>query len=180
MVVRQRLFWRHGRSTVSAGQFVRWHDLFAVVDDGAIPLSQYAPIEEAMKEQAAAFPGGIACLVILPPGAKPPPDDVKARVKALLNSFGPQLVCLAYVIEGSGFKAVAARAALIGMKVFMSRPYPVFVETSMDVALHKVLPYLAKGKTITTDPRRIADAIAAGRTPGEPRQTGSASRTSER
>lgn len=154
---------------MSAGRFVQWHDLFVVIDDGAIPLQQYEPIETAMKEQAAAFPSGIACLVILPPGAKPPPDAVKARVKALLSSFGAKLTCLAYVIEGSGFKAVAARAALIGMKVFLSRPYPVYVETSMDGALRKVLPHLAKGKTVTSDVGRIGEAIAEGRANGAAR-----------
>ena len=148
---------------MSAGQFVQWQDLFAVVDDGAIPLGRYDLIEAAMKEQAKSVPTGIACLVILPPGARPPPDAVKARVKALLGGLAPNMSCLAYVIEGSGFKAVAARAALVGMKVFMSRPYPVYVETSMDAALRKVLPHLKKGQTVTTDIARIADTIAEGR-----------------
>ena len=153
---------------MSAGRFVQWHDLFVVVDDGAIPLAEYDPIEKAMKAQTDAFSTGIACLVILPPGAKPPPDLVKARVKALLTGLGPKLTCLAYVIEGSGFKAVAARAALVGMKVFMSRPYPVYVETSMDGVLRKVLPHLAKGKTVTTDVRRIGEAILEGRVGDRP------------
>jgi hypothetical protein len=148
---------------VSAGQYVQWHDLFVVVDDGAIPIADYDPIEAAMKEQAAAFPAGVACLVILPPGAKPPPDATKARVKSLLTGLGSKLTCLAYLIEGTGFKAVAARAALVGMKVFMSRPYPIYVETSMNAVLHKVLPHLAKGKTVTTDVLRIGDAIAQAR-----------------
>lgn len=154
---------------MSAGRFVQWHDLFVVVDDGTISLAQYDPIEKAMKAQAAAFDTGIACLVILPAGAKPPPEEVKARVKALLNGLGPKLTCLAYVIEGSGFKAVAARAALVGMKVFMSRPYPVHVETSMDSALHKILPHLAKGKTVSSVIGPIRDAIAEGRNGSAPR-----------
>lgn len=153
---------------MSAGQYVQWQDLFAVVDDGAIPLSRYDEIELAMKAQAKAFPTGIACLVILPPGARPPPDDVKARVKGLLSGMAPQMSCLAYVIEGNGFKAVAARAALVGMKVFMSRPYPVYVETSMPAVLHKILPHLKKGSSITTDVGKIGDAIAEGRSRQSP------------
>ena len=34
---------------MSAGQFIQWHDLFAVVDDGSIPIPQYEKIEAAMK-----------------------------------------------------------------------------------------------------------------------------------
>jgi hypothetical protein len=151
---------------------VQWQDLFAVVDDGAVPLLRYDEIETAMKAQAKAFPTGIACLVILPPGARPPPDDVKGRVKRLLTGMAPQMTCLAYVIEGSGFKAVAARAALVGMKVFMSRPYPVYVETSMTTALHKILPHLKKGSSITTDVGRISDAIAEGRARQLPQRPG--------
>ena len=142
---------------------MQWQDLFVVVDDGSIPLAHYEAIEAAMKDQSRAFPTGIACLVVLPPGARPPPDDVKLRVKNLLNGFGTQLTCLGYLIEGSGFKAVAARAALVGMKVFMTRPYPVYVETSMGTVLEKILPHLAKGSRVTSDVGRIAEAIAEGR-----------------
>ena len=153
---------RRAEVPLSAGKYVQWQDLFIVVDDGSIPLAQYDAIEAAMKDQARACPSGIGCLVILPPGAKPPPDDVKLRVKNLLNSFGSQLTCLGYLIEGTGFKAVAARAALVGMKIFMTRPYPVYVETSMSAVLQKMLPHLTKGRA-TTDVERIGATIAESR-----------------
>jgi hypothetical protein len=146
-------------------QFIQWQDLFAIFDDGSIPIRQYDPIESAVREQAKQFPQGIACLVILPPDAKPPPDDIKKAVKNLLTRIAPSLTCLAYVIEGTGFKGVAARATLVGMKIFASRPYPIYVETSMQDALKKVLPHLAVGQTITSDVnmimRTLADARAA-------------------
>jgi hypothetical protein len=135
------------------------------VDDGSITLSRYDPIEQAMREQAKQFPQGIACLVILPPDTRPPPDDIKRAVKNLLTRMAPSLSCLAYVVEGTGFKGVAARAALVGMKIFSSRPYPIYVETSMQGALGKVLLHLAKGQTITNDVKvlmkTLADAQAA-------------------
>ncbi len=145
------------------GQFIAWQDLFAIVDDGSVPLHRYDTIEFAMREHAKLFPQGIACFVILPPGAKPPPEDVKKRVKDLLMRLGPSLSCLSYVIESSGFKAVAARAALVSMKVFASRPYPIYVETSMKGALAKVLPHLTIGKTVTADVTVIMKAIADAR-----------------
>jgi len=148
---------------VRSGQFIQWQDLFAIVDDGTIPLGRYDPIEFAMHEHAKHYPQGIACFVILPPGTKPPPDETKRRVKDLLTRLAPSLSCLAYVIEGSGFKAVAARAALVSMKIFASRPYPIYVETSMKDGLTRVLPYLTKGKVVTTDVKVIMKAIADAR-----------------
>lgn len=146
-----------------SGQFVQWQDLFAIVDDGTIPLARYESFELAMQEQIRQFPAGIAFLVILPAGARPPPDDVQRSVKERLTRLGPSLSCLAYLIEGTGFKAVAARAALISMKIFSSRPYPIYVETSMHDVLAKMLPHLEKGKTVTSDVRVIMKAISDNR-----------------
>jgi hypothetical protein len=145
------------------GQYIVWHDLFAIVDDGATPVPRYDLIESAMRENAKMFPQGIACVVILPPGTQVPPDDARQRVKDLLARLGPSLSCLTYVIEGSGFKAAAARATLISMKVFASRPYPIYVETSIKEGLAKVLPHLIKGKTVTTDVKVIMKAIGEAR-----------------
>jgi len=145
------------------GQFIHWQDLFVLVDDGSISLARYRPVAAAMHERAKLFPQGIACFCILPPGAKPPPDDVKRFLKEQLTILAPSLSCLTYVIEGSGFKAAAARATLISMKVFASRPYQIYVETSMKEGLAKVLPHLIKGKTVTTDVKVIMKAIAEAR-----------------
>ena len=148
---------------MNAGQFIQWQDLFTVIDDGSIPIPRYAPIESAMREQAKQFPKGIACLVILPAHTTLPSDEVKKSVKTLLTRMAPQLSCLAYVVEGTGFKGVAARASLVGMKIFSSRPYPIYVETSMADVLGKVLPHLAKGQTVTKEVilKAITDARMA-------------------
>jgi hypothetical protein len=163
---------------MSAGQFLLWHDLFVVIDDGAIPLEGYVPIEKAMQQQAKANAAGITCLCILPKGARPPPQDIKDRVKSLLTNLGPSLRCLAYVIEDTGFKAVAARTALIAMKVFLPRPYPVIVETSLEGALTKLLPHLAKGATAKVRP--IADVIAENRASWDKAQPGGGSQLGKR
>lgn len=144
-------------------QFIQWQDLFVLFDNGSI--ESYDAIESAAREQAKQFPQGIVCLCVLPPDAKPPPENIKRTVKGVLTRLAPSLTALAYVIEGTGFKGVAARAALVGMKVFASRPYPIYVETSVKEALTKVLPHLAVGGTVTNDVnvimRVLADARAA-------------------
>jgi hypothetical protein len=145
---------------VNAGEFVQWQDLFVVLDNGAIPLARYGPIEAAMLEQARPYPNGIACLVILPPETRPPPDNVKVAVKGLLTHVVRSLSCLAYVVEGTGFKGIAARATLVGMKIFASRPYPIYVDTSLKESVGKVLPHLVNGHTtsVSTITKLISDA----------------------
>jgi hypothetical protein len=144
---------------VNPGEFIQWHDLFVVIDNGSIPLARYGTIESAMREQAKMFPQGIASFGILPADAKPPPDDIKRVVKNLLTRLAPSMSCLAYLIEGTGFKGVAARATLVGMKIFAARPYPIYVEVSLHEALRKILPHLHQGKTVTSDVNVIAQVI---------------------
>lgn len=132
---------------MNAGEFIQWQDLFVVLDNGAIPIARYPPIEAAMLEQARPYPKGISCLVILPPETRPPPDNVKVAVKQLLTRLARSLSSLAYVVEGTGFKGIAARATLVGMKIFASRPYPIYVDTSLKESVGKVIPHLANGQT---------------------------------
>jgi hypothetical protein len=157
---------------VSIGQFIQWQDLFVLVDDGTISRGRYDAIEAAFAEQVKPFPNGVACLTILPPEAKPPPDDIKRDVKAMLTRLASSISCLAYVIEGTGFRGIAARATLVGMKVFSSRPYPIYVETSVRDAVTKILPHMVAGQNRTTDVNAVLKQIndkrtlwSAGQTP---------------
>jgi len=144
---------------VKPGEFLLWHDLFVVIDNGSIPLARYGAIEAAMRDQAKMFPQGIANLTILPADARPPPELVRREVKSLLTRIAPSLSSLTYLIEGTGFKGVTARATLVGMKIFASRPYPIYVEVSLHEALKNVLPHLHGGRTATTDVNVIAQVI---------------------
>ena len=152
---------------MNSGQFIQWQDLFVLVDDGAIPRARYDAMESAIREQVRAFPQGIACLIILPPDAKPPPDDVKRGVKAMVMRLASSISSLTYVIEGTGFKGVAARATLVGMKIFSSRPYPIYVETSLSDALGKVMSHLANGHSTSMElvKKEITDARMMWRAP---------------
>ncbi len=159
---------------MSSGQFVQWQDLFVLIDDGAI--TRYDTIEAAIREQAKALAHGVALLCILPPEAKPPPDDVKRSVKSALTRLAPSLSCLAYVIEGTGFRGVAARATLVGMKIFSSRPYPIYVEISVQEALGKMFAHMIKAPATLelnavlkqiADARGLRVARAASARPGE-------------
>lgn len=146
---------------MSSGQFVQWQDLFVLIDDGSI--TRYEPIEAAIREQSKTLAHGVALLCVLPPEAKPPPDDVKRSVKSALTRLAPSLSCLSYVIEGTGFRGVAARATLVGMKIFSSRPYPIYVETSVQEAIGKMAAHLIKAPAtleLNAVLKQIADARA--------------------
>jgi hypothetical protein len=160
---------------VNLGQFIQWQDLFVMVDDGSIPIARYAPMENAIREQGKTYPQGVALLCILPPDARPPPDDVKRSVKATLTRLAPSISCLAYVIEGTGFRGVAARATLVGMKIFSSRPYPIYVETSVHEALSKMVAHMTNGHLISAEVvmKTITDARLSWTVPppARPRET---------
>lgn len=145
---------------VNAGQFIQWQDLFVLVDDGSIPVSRYAPIEAAIREQARTYPQGVALMCVLPADTRPPPEEVKRYVKATLTRLAPSLSSLAYVIEGSGFKAVAVRATLVGMKIFSSRPYPIYVEVSVRETVSKLTSHMTNGHALSVEmlTKAIADA----------------------
>lgn len=146
---------------VNAGQFIQWQDLFVLVDDGSIPISRYAPLEAGIRELGRTYPQGVALMCILPPDTRPPPEDVRRFVKATLNRLAPSLSSLAYVIEGTGFKAVAVRATLVGMKIFSSRPYPIYVEVSVREAVSKMSAHMASGQALSVE--IVTKAIAEAR-----------------
>lgn len=164
---------------MNSGQFIQWQDLFVVIDDGAIPTHRYDAIETAMRDQAKMYPAGIGCLVVLPSDARPPADDIKRAVKTLLTRMAPSLSCLGYVVEGTGFKGVAARASLVGMKIFAARPYPIYVEVSMREVIMKMLPHLAEGQTVTRDPDVIINVIHDARIAWIPPAAAGAPRASD-
>lgn len=156
---------------MNAGQFIQWQDLFAIVDDGSIPASRYGVIETALREQSKPYPQGIAILVILPPDARPPPEEVRTAVKNVLMRLVNSLSSLTYVVEGTGFKGVAARATLVGMKIFASRPYPIYVETSVREALTKIASHMTNGHAISNEVifKAISDARLVWQAPSQAR-----------
>src|ERR1044071_76224 len=138
-----------------------------MTDDGSLPIARYATLELTIREQARNYPKGVGILVILPPETRPPPDDVKKCVKATLTRLAPVMSSLGYVIEGTGFKGVAARATLVGMKIFSSRPYQIYVETSLREAISKMTSHMANGHMLSLEilMKTIADARSNLRIP---------------
>lgn len=139
---------------------IQWRDIFVIVDDGKLPIEDYRTLENVVQKQAAANPSGLGCLVILPTGATPPPPEVRRYLNEMLGRLA--IRCLAYAVEGTGFKGASARAALVGMGIFIKKPYPTIVEKDVRTALDKLLEELG-GRPRRADSAEAFRSIASGR-----------------
>jgi hypothetical protein len=59
----------------------------------------------------------------------------------MINEVGARLVCVACVIEGSGFRAAATRSALSGMALMLPSR---IVKTKFSATLGEVCPWVEK------------------------------------
>jgi hypothetical protein len=116
---------------------VQWQDLFVIVDNGHVTVGEYERLEPLVRVQAKGCPDGLGCLVIIPDKADPPPSAVRHHLEGMLGRL--PIRSLAYLVEGTGFRAATARAALIGLGIFQRTRYPTKVLTTLETALDFVL-----------------------------------------
>jgi len=112
---------------------IQWQDLFVIVDDGHVSIREYERLEPLVRTQARSCPKGLGCLVIIPDNAVPPPSAVRHYLEGMLSRLPVR--ALAYLVEGTGFKAATVRAALIGLGIFQRSRYGTKVYTSLDESL---------------------------------------------
>jgi hypothetical protein len=131
-----------------------WEDIFAVVDDGRAPLSDYALLRELIAEQHSRHPSGLGCLAIIPRNAKPPSEEVRKMLNATLESV--PLKCICWYVEGSGFQAGMVRAVLSGLRFFTHRTYATHVAAELEASVRWVFDELDR-----TSPRQrsLSDAM---------------------
>jgi hypothetical protein len=139
-------------------------DVFAVVDDGRAPLSDYAVVREMVAEQHARYPAGLGCLAIIPPNAKPPSEEVRKTLNATLESV--PLKCICWYVEGSGFQAGMVRAVLTGLRFFTNRTYATHVAADLEASIRWIF-----GELDRTSPRQRSVSAALARI-REQRQSG--------
>ena len=60
--------------------------VFVVVDDGAAIAAGYPILERLVITEATRYPNGIAGLIIVPMGARPPRDEVRAAIRETLGN----------------------------------------------------------------------------------------------
>jgi hypothetical protein len=128
--------------TGSVSNIILWRDIFVVVDNGKVPASEYVTFGQRIIDQASNYEDGIAGLVIIPPHATPPPDDVRTAINEALRGLAGSLRAFCWLVEGSGFQAAMARGVLNGIRMFSRHPYPTFITPNLDEALSWTLPHL--------------------------------------
>ncbi|MEO6954990.1 MAG: hypothetical protein ABI321_24535 [Polyangia bacterium] len=137
-----------------------WCDLFIVVDNGLVTAAEYARVETVLDAQRKRYPGGLGCLVIIPQGSAPPPDDVREYLRQMLARIG--IKALAYVVEGSGFKVATVRAVLVGLGIFQKKPYVTHVTTTIEDAvkwLDTKMPPNAQRKNPLVEVERVVSQV---------------------
>ncbi len=124
-------------------------NVFAVIDDGRAHLEDYLVAEQRIREVATKYPSGVGCIVVIPAGAKPPPEPQRRAIEGVLTRLSGDLRGLVWVVEGGGFQAAAVRGVLMGLALYGRRLYPTRVCTSVPEALG----WLAS--KLDTEPHRL-------------------------
>jgi len=137
--------------------------VFAIIDDGDTQAEEYLEAEALIAAKAEELHGGLGCIVIVPVGAKPPPEAQRKAIDGVLTRLSSHLRGLVWVVEGRGFAAAAIRGVLIGLALYGRRPYPTQVSTSLDDGLGWLFTKLgasAEADAIQAAARRIVEARA--------------------
>lgn len=94
---------------------------------GAVDEASFARQREALQFVTQAYAGEASVLCIIEATSEPPSQEMRQRASRLLEELGASIRCIAYVIEGSGFRAAIIRGVLSSIemlkrdKVFPSR-----------------------------------------------------------
>jgi len=91
----------------------------SVVDEARFRLQR-----QAMEQVASRYPGDAVILCIFEPTSEPPPQALREAASTLLNQLAPKLRCVAYVIEGTGFRAAMIRGVLSSIELVRRSAYP--------------------------------------------------------
>jgi hypothetical protein len=107
-----------GLATAEAGRtcVLRWRK--------SVNETRFQLQREAIEHVAARYPGEAGILCIIEPTSEPPPQELREAAASLLTRLGPQLRAVAFVVEGSGFRAAMIRGVLSGIELLRRSTYP--------------------------------------------------------
>lgn len=116
---------------------------------------QRASIERVVR----AHPGQAAVLCIIEPGSPPPSQELREAASAMLTQLAPKLRCVAYVIEGSGFRAAAVRGVLCGIELIRRNSYTARYFASVEQATTWLDGEGRKGKPLREAANRLRERL---------------------
>lgn len=72
---------------------------------------------EALEHVTSRYPGQASVLCIIEPASEPPSQELREAASQLLTDLGSKIRCIAYVVEGSGFRAAMIRGVLSSVEL---------------------------------------------------------------
>jgi len=84
---------------------------------GGVTHSRFQLQKEAMEHTTSQYPGDASILCVIEPASEPPDQELRQAASKLLTELGPQIRCLAFAVEGSGFRAAMIRGVLSSVEL---------------------------------------------------------------
>jgi hypothetical protein len=91
---------------------VTYENIVVTVENVAPDVAAIERLDAALTSVAGQSPRGIGLMVIIRSDAKPPNEETRARIKAVIPKLNRSLRAIAHVTEGEGFLAAAKRSVL--------------------------------------------------------------------
>ncbi len=142
-------------------QFTIWRDFFVAIDDCTANAAVYERLQQIAEERSAKHATGLGCLMIVPPTAKAPSDDVRWSMAAALASLSVRCVC--WLVEGSGFQGAMVRGVLTGLCIVAHPKFSTHIATNLEEAVTWMLPRLDGGWSRLAHARVVTSSIRAQR-----------------
>jgi molybdopterin converting factor small subunit len=92
---------------------------------GVVNEPRFQLQREAIELVANGSPGDAVILCVIEPTSEPPPQELREAATRLLNELAPKIRCVAFVIEGSGFRAAMIRGVLSSLELMRRSAYHV-------------------------------------------------------
>jgi hypothetical protein len=136
-----------------------WRDVYVCVDNGRASAGDYLAVAREVTQLGQRFPDGIGLLTVLPPLTTPPEPEVRQAIKDAYTMVAKHLLAVAWVVEGTEFRAAAVRAALAGLRLLMRPPFATLIASSYEEAVPWVLSKVQTRPGQDTDPLFAISAI---------------------
>jgi hypothetical protein len=137
--------------------FARWTNVVVQAWAAQADAAAIARLRQALTRA-----GGLgvrSSISVIAEGLPPPTEEARAGFIELMNSGAKEIVCLAVIVNGTGFASSALRSSLTGMRVATTRTYEMAVMGSVD-ELGPWLPPRHVAKTgVEIDPVRLCDFV---------------------
>lgn len=84
---------------------------------GAVTEARFQLQKEAMEHLTSLYPGEASIMCVIEPASEPPNQELRHKAGKLLTELGPKIRCIAFVVEGTGFRAAMIRGVLSSVEL---------------------------------------------------------------